>query len=124
MAMEAQQQKKRRYCDCGFEISSLSDYHTAEHKKSKRHRQAMTASKMQRLDNFFSKAGPAHREATAVELEPSTEFRQLQLGESYLHTRISDSARHQQCTLPVFSAAAYTTEAAWLLYYCAKSTDR
>ena len=48
MAMEVQQQKKRRYCDCGFETTALSDYHTAEHQKSKRHRQAMTANKMQR----------------------------------------------------------------------------
>ena len=40
MAMEAQQQRKRRYCDCGFEISALSDYHTAQHKQSKQHRES------------------------------------------------------------------------------------
>ena len=60
--MEVQQQKKRRYCDCGFETTALSDYHTAEHQKSKRHRQAMTANKMQRLDSYFSKAAAAHKD--------------------------------------------------------------
>ena len=84
MAMEVQQQKKRRYCDCGFETTALSDYHTAEHQKSKRHRQAMTANKMQRLDSYFSKAAAAHKDTTVVELELSTESRQLELGEYYL----------------------------------------
>ena len=54
---QRKQHRKRLYCDCGFDISSLSSYHTAQHKKSKRHRQAMlTATKMQRLDDYFTKA--------------------------------------------------------------------
>ena len=51
MAMKVQQQKKHFYCDCGFETTALSDYHTAARtEKIKRLRwQAMTANKMQRL---------------------------------------------------------------------------
>ena len=80
----AREQKRRRYCDCGFEITALSGYHTAEHEKSKRHRQAMTSSKMRRLDSYFSKAAGAHKDTPVVEMELSTESRQLELGEYYL----------------------------------------
>ena len=44
----------------------------------------MTANKMQRLDSYFSKAAAAHKDTTVVELELSTESRQLELGEYYL----------------------------------------
>ena len=57
MFMEVQpQQKKRCYCDCGFETTAYSDHHTAEHKKSKQHEPWQQTCKMQRLDNKFPKA--------------------------------------------------------------------
>ena len=85
MAMEAQQQRKRRYCDCGFEISTLSDYHMAQHKQTKQHRQAMSmaANKMQRLDSYFSKPAAAHKETmeTVMDLELNDTLESRELGE-------------------------------------------
>ena len=68
MAMEALQQRKRFFCDCSFEVTGLSDYHTAQHKQSKRHKQALSlaVSKMRRLDSYFAKPAVA-REETAME---------------------------------------------------------
>ena len=50
--------RKRKHCECGFELTGLSTYHQAEHKRSKRHRQFLgSTSCLRRMDSFFQKIG-------------------------------------------------------------------
>lgn len=53
-AAAAETRKRRRYrCECGQDLTGLSDYHVSEHKRSARHRKALDAAKTPRLDSFF-----------------------------------------------------------------------
>ena len=65
--MEALQQRKCLFCDCGFEVTGLRD--TEQHRQSKRHKraQSLAVNKMRRLDSYFAKA--VAREGTAMETE-------------------------------------------------------
>ena len=48
--------RKRKHCECGFELTGLSTYHQAEHKRSKRHRRFEDSASCSRMENFFTKS--------------------------------------------------------------------
>ena len=68
--MDAQQQQvnaqKCQRCECRYDITALSNYHLSEHRRRKRHRQALAASNTSCMDTFFAKL------ATKPETMPET----------------------------------------------------
>ena len=48
--------RKRKHCECGFELTGLSTYQQAEHKRSKRHRRFEDSASCSRMENFFTKS--------------------------------------------------------------------
>ena len=60
--------RKRKHCECGFELTGLSTYHQAEHKRSKRHRRFEDSASCSRMENFFTKsAAPRSTQSQSAE---------------------------------------------------------
>ena len=61
--------RKRKHCECGFELTGLSTYHQAEHKRSKRHRRFEDSASCSRMENFFTKsAAPRSTQSQSAEI--------------------------------------------------------
>ena len=55
MASSGSGSRKRKHCECGFELTGLSNYHQDEHKRSKRHCRYLDSSSCLRMESFFHK---------------------------------------------------------------------